>query len=169
MENYKLKAVLLIFILFASFIPFSQITSSQELSGGVKLVDTTPFLFAEAKLWILSIELGAGLGSSNSASQGYDTGPIDFSLGGKVYPIELTNLSPYFGFNSIFSLPSNQGPDTVYGIMINSMRTFAGVEFDLGNGDIPLSAFGGGDYITTLTEGSAGFGWHLGVKYTFSF
>ena len=104
MKNYKLKAALLILLLFTSFIPFSQITSGQELSGGAKLVDTTPFLFAEAKLWILSVELGAGLGSSNSTPQGYDTGPLAISLAGKVYPIEITNLSPYFGLNSIFSL-----------------------------------------------------------------
>jgi len=47
------------------------------------------------------------------------------------------------------------------------MRTFAGVEFDFPGAGIPLSVFGGGDYVTIMGEGSPGFGWHLGVKYNF--
>ena len=159
METYKLQVALLALLVMAFIFPLSQITSGQELSGGAKLVGTTPFLFTEAKFWILAAEVGVGLSNSDTAPSEYEESSIDFSLTGKAYPIQFNTLSPYLGFSSIFS--SNG--------YFKQSRTFGGVEFDFSEGGIPFSVFGGADYITKVGEGSAGFGWHLGVKYSFLF
>lgn len=86
MKIINLKIAILVLLLVALLFLVAQSTSGQELSGGAKIVGTSPFVFAEAKLWIESVEIGAGLASNDSGDSeyGYETGPIDFSIVGKV-------------------------------------------------------------------------------------
>lgn len=155
----KGKSLILVTLLFLSLLLiFSQSTNCQELSGGAKLVGTSPFLFAEAKFWVLSVEVGAGLTDTANSNYGYEPGPVDFSLAGKLYPIKVMNFSPYLGYSTRYSSNGTY----------KQSRTYGGVELDFPGGGLPLSAFAGGGLAFTEAEG-AGFGWHLGVKYTFSF
>ncbi|GEM_PF-6547479 len=124
----------------------------------MKLVGTTPFVFAEAKLWILALEIGVGPGFSETSSAPFSFSGIDLSLSGKIYPIEIMNFSPYLGF-------ANTSSNGAY----NQSRMFGGVEFDFPGESMPLSAFAGGGLVFTEAEGAAGLGWHLGVKYRFGF
>lgn len=81
MKSNRLQLLLLMILTIALLGTLTHTISAQEFSAGAKLVGTSPFLFAEAKLWILSLELGAGLASNDSGDPeyGYETGPIDFS------------------------------------------------------------------------------------------
>lgn len=157
MNPSKAKVILLTLFIFTLLFPCSQITSGQEISGGAKLIGTSPFLFAEAKFWLLSVEVGAGLSPMDTEDPNYEEpSPIDFSLAGKLYPIKIMNFSPYLGLSTHYSSSGTY----------SQSRTFGGVEFDFPGGGLPLSAFAGGGMAFTEAEG-AGLGWHLGVKYTF--
>jgi len=157
MKTKGFKITLFALLLLAFLIPNSQATSGQKLSGGTKLVGTTPFVFAEAKLWLIAIQLGVGPNFSSPTNPAYDDKPFYLSMTGKFYPFRIMNLSPYIGLSNRFSLRFRQS------------RLFSGVEFSLPSRNSPFLAFMGADYITVTEDGSGGFGWHLGVKYTFSF
>ncbi|MFB6291482.1 MAG: hypothetical protein ABEJ25_07155 [Candidatus Bipolaricaulia bacterium] len=158
MKPSKTKVILLTLLVFTLLFTCSGMTSGQELSGGAKIVGTSPFVFAEAQFWVLAVEVGAGLSFTDTANSGEETNPVDFSLAGKLYPVKIMNFSPYLGLSTHYS--SN-------GLWKQS-RTFGGVEFDFPGQGVPLSVFAGGGLAFTEAE-SAGFGWHLGFKYTFSF
>ena len=159
MNKAKVKLLLLILLVLALFISYFQVTLSQELNAGAKLIGTSPVVFAEAKLWIFSLELGVGPNlSADTSVSPYDNSGINYSLSGKIYPISIVDLSPYVGFTNLFS-----------GDVYKQSDIFAGLEYDFSSGSIPLSAFAGGGIKFTEFEGYAGFGWHLGVKYCFSF
>ena len=159
MESRSAKSIVFILLVFTFLLPLSQVTGAQELGGGAKLVGSSPFLFAEAKFWLLAVEIGVGLSGTDSAPVGYEESSIDYSLAGKVYPFQFANFSPYLGMSSIFSSSG----------YLSQSRTFAGVEFDLSERGVPLSVFGGGGLVSFIGSGDSGLGWHLGVKYKFSF
>ncbi|MBS3813095.1 hypothetical protein KGY64_04645 [Candidatus Bipolaricaulota bacterium] len=147
-----LLSLLLVFLLAGS-----QSTYAQELGLVGKLVGSTPFVFAEAKIWILAAEIGLGPNLSSETPSGYERSPVDISASIKAHPITLLNLSPYFGVGNTFSLGT-----------YSQSSFFGGVEFDLPGGILPLSVFAGGGVLFTETEGVNFPGWHLGVKYEFA-
>ena len=150
------RTAIVILVISAFLLPCSYLSSAQQFGAGAKLVGTTPYLFTEAKLWIFSVELGAGISSSDSTPTGYENTPIDIGMAAKVYPIEVMNLSPYLGASFQYSTNG----------LHKQSRTFMGAEFDLPGQGIPLSAFGGGGYAFAMTEGAT-MTWHLGVRYRF--
>ncbi|MBS3788782.1 hypothetical protein KGY79_11365, partial [Candidatus Bipolaricaulota bacterium] len=153
MKSSRFRLILLIIFTVVLLGSVPHTISAQELGAGAKLVGTTPFIFAEAKLWIFAAEVGVGPNMAESAPTGYEKEPYNLSLGVKIYPIEIAGFSPYLGSENWFSLYYKQ------------TRTFAGIEFNFPSEGVPLSIFGGGDYVLTEAEG-ASFGWHLGIKYT---
>lgn len=84
-------------------ISFSQVVAAQEFSGGAKLVGTTPFIFAEAKLWVLALEISMEHNLSKTETEYYQEKPYTLSLDGKIYPIEIAGFSPYLGMEIWFS------------------------------------------------------------------
>lgn len=144
-------------MLFSPSLPTNNFRS--RIKRGTKFVGTSPFLFAEAQFWVLAVEVGAGLSSMDMEDSNYgEPSPVDFSLAGKLYPIKVMNFSPYLGLSTHYSSNGKY----------KQSRTFGRVEFDFPGGGLPLSAFAGGGMAFAEAEG-AGFGWHLGVKYNFSF
>lgn len=158
MKPTKMKVILLTLFVFALLLPCSSTMIGQEFSAGAKLVRATPFVFAEARFWLFSVQVGAGFSSQagEDPANGYQESPVEVSLGGKAYPIQLMNLSSYVGFSTSYSGNGRY----------NQSRTFGGAEFSFRNLGLPLTAFAGGDLIFTEREGIVS-GWHLGVKYTF--
>ncbi|MFP4588813.1 MAG: hypothetical protein ACOCZX_06030 [Candidatus Bipolaricaulota bacterium] len=158
MPNRKIKLVVLAAILscflFGSALPIS----AQEFGAGGKLVGTSPYIFSEAKVWIFAAELAVGLDNSNPYSGEHREGSLLFSVAGKVYPLEVMGLSPYLGFANQFS---DQGYER--------SRAFGGLEFEIPIGFLPLSAFAGGDFVSTAEGGFEGWLSHVGIKYRFSF
>ena len=152
------KAILFGLLIVLLLLPYSQVAVGQEFSGGAKLVDTSPFVFTEARFGIIAVELGAGLVSPDDVPAGYEESNIEISLAGKIYPLKMRNLSPYLGASTHYSTNGT----------FTQSRTFGGVQFDFPGGGAPISAFAGADIVFTETGGE-GYGWHFGVKYKFSF
>lgn len=159
MGNGKARVTLLTLLVLIFLIPISQVAPAQELRAGAKLIGTSPFLFAEAKFWIFAVDVGIGPSSADQTDSysGYEPSPVVYSFTGKVYPIEIMNFSPYLGFSSKHS---------THFIRSNYL---GGIEFDFPSERLPVSAFTGAGIDFTEAEGFVGLGWHLGVKYTFSF
>lgn len=148
----KLLALAIVALIVVSYsLCYSRSVSAQELGAGAKFVDERSYVFAQAKLWILSVELGIG-GKIEESFQS-----LDYSLAGKIYPIEIFNVSPYIGGSMSYTIEGNY----------QRSRAFGGVEFDLPTGALPFSVFAGSGANFTESDGLTGYTFHLGIKYSF--
>lgn len=141
-KNSRSKGIVLTLLILIFLIPFSQVTTSQQLGEGAKLAGNTPFVFAEAKFWILAVDLGVGLSSTEATDSNYgnEPSPIDFSLARKLYPIKIMNLGPYMVYLSRFFSNGNY----------KQSRTFGGAEFDFPGEGLPISAFAGSNLTNNI-------------------
>jgi len=169
----RLLAALLLIILVVPLTCYAQIT----VGGGAKLVGEVPFLIANIIWGPVGAEAGVGMNSSGIL--GYSLSYFWYSANGKVY-IFIPSLRAYLGAGIIgikvtASVLDQTGSGSSIGVDV-----LGGLEFPLGSYGIPLTVFGGIDWLmfSNLTVSIAGqhiefpldvsgLSFHVGIRLEF--
>lgn len=186
MRHIKISLVaLLVITTLIIFLPHYGY-SSQEFGVGAKLVGETPLIIASFDSNQFGIEAG---GWTRSANSSYGSYSLSMSLtyylanGRFIIPID-RQIKPYVGAGIVGVLATGRSSGGTTDVMVNGGANgydlFGGLEYELDSHGLPISIFGGANYIgfgdiTFTYDGESfsypvqigGTSFHFGVKFEF--